>query len=70
MHKRKNSYRVIMGNNLCILFHILSLKKKKEKSNNETSDNKIVKTEEIIPVISKLIKNESRKLLTVRFYNF
>ncbi|CAH8527305.1 unnamed protein product [Schistosoma haematobium] len=36
----------------------------KEKSNNETSDNKIVKTEEIIPVISKLIKNESRKLLT------
>lgn len=45
-------------------------KKKKEKSNNETSDNKIVKTEEIIPVISKLIKNESRKLLTVRFYNF
>lgn len=59
-----------MGNNLCILFHILSFKKKKEKSNNETSDNKIVKTEEIIPVLSKLIKNESRKLLTVRFYNF
>ncbi|VDP42254.1 unnamed protein product [Schistosoma mattheei] len=61
---RKNSYRVIMGNNLCILFHILSFKKKKEKSNNETSDNKIVKTEEIIPVISKLLKNENRKLLT------
>uniref|UniRef100_A0A5K4F5F9 Adenylate kinase isoenzyme 5 homolog n=1 Tax=Schistosoma mansoni TaxID=6183 RepID=A0A5K4F5F9_SCHMA len=36
----------------------------KEEPKNETSDNEIVNTEEIIPVISKLLKNENRKLLT------
>ncbi|CAI2727284.1 unnamed protein product [Schistosoma spindalis] len=52
---------LIFHNLVAVMEFFLSTK---EESNIETPDNKIVKTEEIIPVISKLIKNENRKLLT------